>query len=181
MQIKYKLFTTAAIGQRQGVEPLLIDMDSNIQLSFFMSSARALTGDYYAILKDNNNIETKVKIINNVCEIPQSKVRSGFVYIDVVRLDGSKVAARWDCGLIKLTTLADGLKYKLTFYQSIDEVLQRLSSAETLINTLTERIAVDEAAMTAQAVKIAELQESYNNSITVINDINNRLKIIENE
>lgn len=181
MIIKYKLFTTAAIGQRQGIEPCLIDIDSNIQLSFFLSSARNLDGDYYAILKDNNGIETKSKIINGVCDIPQAKTRSGFVYVDVVKMDGSKVAARWDCGLIKLTTLADELKYKLTFYQSIEEVLQRLSAAETAINTLTERIAVDEATMTARATLIAELQTNYNNSITVINDINSRLKIIENE
>jgi len=183
MKILYRLLTSVNVGNRIGNEPLLIDVDAVIQLSFYLSSAKAMTGDYYALLSDNNGSELKkIKITDGLCDIPQSLIRSQIIHIDVVRLDGSKVAARWDCGLIKLTTLADGLKYKLTFYQSVEEISNRLTTCETLINTLIEKIAALES-QSVEAFKASILQQltdivnSHNKLVEEVAQIKSELSL----
>ena len=141
MQIQYKLMTATLRGVLTKTEPILLDVDSVVKLSFLMSNGKALQGDYYAVFTDKTDREHKVKLsINGDMLLPEWLKRPQVLRLYVIQIQDKKEVKRWLCQNLRISNLSDVCKLKFEAGPDCEEFIKRNIELENEVNNQAEKI-----------------------------------------
>lgn len=175
------ILRTAGRGVLINSPPLLLDIDKEIDLSFVLSSAKLMTGDYYVILTDKNNVgKAKFKLDNGRGKIPQGLMTPQTLYVMVIQIDKGKLINQWICSGLKLTTSDNILKLYLTILPDITQLTDEVKAIEADLETAVNKITALETENISKTGQITTLETALNETRAAYKALQTRIEILEN-
>lgn len=140
MIIKYKLMTATHKGIKESTDTAILDIDSQIELSFYLSSGKELGAEVIAVFVGQDSKEHKTRIVGGKCELPKQLIKPQLIMLTVIEIKDGKILHRWVCQAFKIINLSEVGKYLFQVVEDYPTLPQDVRELQTLCNSLVERL-----------------------------------------
>ena len=163
MVIKYKLIPNKGI--KETPDTVILDIDSQIELSFSLASGKELT-DTIAVFIGQDGKEHKQRLKDGKCEMPKSLLKPQLVQLYLIELKDGKISNKWNCQPFKIINLSEIGKMMFQVVEDYPAIPQDVKDLQVLCGGLIERLDKVEAENLSLRQQLERKQEDIRAEIS---------------